>query len=186
MKAYTQNGKNQLKMQDLSKRNMNVFAGRGDVCRIFIVGLLIIFSSQGIAQTRNVTTVEMKALTPIDYVINSNDNVEEKAIEFYIMGLSEENEIWTMEELLVNQKGIDRARMSSDMSYCVVITLKGSNINEEFIKTLVESKGFKIENYSERWINKPSIQKGVQVFIQDSPRQTKEIEDSKKIKKNKN
>lgn len=173
-------------MRNVSQRNMSLFEGHSDVCRIMIIGLFMILSYQGIAQTRNVTMVEMKALTPIDYVINSNQNIEEKAIEFYIMGLSEENEVWTMEELLANQKGIDRARMSSDMSYCVVITLKGSNINEEFIKILVESKGFKIENYSERWINKPSMEKGVQVFIQDSPRQTKEIEDSKKIKKNKN
>lgn len=127
-------------------------------CRVLIYlnifCVFILLAAQGFAQTRNVTDVIMNPSksSEIEYAVKPI--IEEKALEFFIVGISSENDVWVIEELLMQQAGIDRARISADQSYCIVITLKGSTIDETLVTDLVGSKGFTIEKYSERWIHK--------------------------------
>ena len=171
-------------MPRVSKRNITVIVARKGVNTFICIGLLVLFSYQGFAQSRNITTVVMKPSKSSQYPYNQIE--EEKALEFFIVGIEDEEDVWTAEDLLTSQKGIDRARISGDISFCTAITLKGANIDEEFITTLLASKGFKIENYSERWIHKRTAQKGEKVFIQHSSPQPKKSEQLENQNKNKN
>jgi hypothetical protein len=151
---------------------------------IVCIGLLVLISCQGFAQTRNITEVEIKPSNSSQYPYNQIE--EEKALEFFIVGIEGQEDLMTVEDLLTGQKGIDRARTSGVNNFCTVITLKGSNIGEEFVTALLASKGFKIENYSERWIRKRTARKGERVFIQHSSPQSKKSEQLENQNKNKN
>jgi len=161
-----------MKVMKNKKVNINVFSNRVKVVRGFCICLMLVYGfHDGLAQSNYVTTVTMKPSNSGKELQENKRIEEEKAIEFTIDGIKNENDVWTIEELLTSQKGIDRARIGSDNGYCLVITLKGSGIGEDFITSLLDSKEFGVKNYSERWIAKRFDKPGEPVFIQDSPAQ---------------
>lgn len=167
MKKYITYSTGHLQIQGLPRMGLSI-----------LFCMFLLFSTQGFAQTRNVTEVIMNPSmsSGIEYPVKPV--VEEKALEFFIVGIADENDVWVMEELLMSQPGIDRARISADQAFCLVITLKGSKIDETFITSLVKSKGFSIEKYSERWIHKRVTYVGEEVKMYDPSPQSREGKNS--------
>jgi len=183
MKKLVKNYKRQIKVQRVSLRNSYVFFNAKDLYSALIICLLLIFfAHQGIAQKKHITMVTMKPANPSWNNNSFNKIKEEKRIEFFIIGMNGQEDLWTIEDLLTYQTGIDRSRISGDIGFCTVITLMGSNIGEEFIKTLLESKGFGIQKYSERWINKPTGRVGEKCFIQNTPKSNRGSGNNNKAK----
>jgi len=75
---------------------------------------------------------------------------ENKSIGFFVTGMKSEKDARTIENLLTKQKGIYYPRANYNSSYCAFVILKESDIGEAFVKKLLESAGFGINNYSER------------------------------------
>ena len=124
----------------------------------FFICLSISFAQPCLAQTGNSTTVQLKA---IDIGINnskSRDITENKTIGFFITGMKSEKDARAIENLLTKQKGIYYPRANYNSSYCAFVTLKESDIGEAFVKKLLESAGFGINNYRERIIIPHQIQ----------------------------
>ena len=123
--------------------------------------LLLLFSQLCLAQTGNrelnsrdtinsVSTVQLKTS---DIGINNSipgNYTENKNIGFFVNGMKSEKDARTIENLLNKQKGIYYPRANYNSSYCAFIIPKGSNIDEAYVKELLKSAGFGINDYSER------------------------------------
>ena len=131
-----------------------------------LIGILIFFGGETSAQSTEVITLKSKTSNTGDEQ-NITAPKEEKTIEFVIIGMTVEHDKIAAEELLVNEKGIDRARLSAVNNHCTVITLQGYSVDELYIKNLLESKGLSMRNYVEKWINKPYTSPGDKVYIQE-------------------
>lgn len=64
--------------------------------------------------------------------------------------MKSEEDARTIEKLLYKQMEINYPRASYNSSYCAFVVFKESEINEAFVRKLLESAGFGINNYSER------------------------------------
>ena len=116
----------------------------------FFICLSVFLSQPCLAQTGNSTTVQLKAL---DIGINnsrSENLTENKSIGFFLTGMKSEEDARVIENLLNKQNGIYYPRANYNSSYCAFVVFKDSDINEAFVKKVLESTGFGINNYSER------------------------------------
>lgn len=131
---------------------------------------LLLLGAQSFAQSKETKVTLKPGSTKVDNT-DPNEIEEEKSIEFYIVGIKDENDVWAVEDLLTKQKGIDRARVAGNNGFCTVITLKGSDISEKDIMALMSALRFTINNYSERWIAQKFSKPGERVYIQETPSQ---------------
>ncbi|PCH65873.1 MAG: hypothetical protein COC01_09185 [Bacteroidetes bacterium] len=153
--------KKSISKNKLNLLNREVYTGFWSRISIQVfICLLIIFSQPSLAQTGKSSAVKMKVT---DIGINNarpGNVTENKSIGFFITGMKSEDDAGTIENLLYKQKGIYSPRASYNASYCAFVVLKESGINEAFVKNLLESAGFGINNYLER-ISKNLINKKV-------------------------
>lgn len=116
----------------------------------FFICLIIIFSQPCFAQTGNSSTVQLKAHDIGTNNFKPGNVTENKSIGFFVTGMKNEEDARTIEELLYKHMEINYPRANYNSSYCAFVVFKESEINEAFVKKLLESAGFGINNYSER------------------------------------
>lgn len=116
----------------------------------FFICLIIIFSQPCLGQTGNSSIVQLKAHDIGTNNFKSGHVTENKSIGFFVTGMKSEEDARTIEKLLYKHMEINYPRANYNSSYCAFVVFKESEINEAFIKKLLESAGFGINNYSER------------------------------------
>ncbi len=116
----------------------------------FFICLSLFFSQPCLAQTGNRSTVQLRVTDIGTNNSRSGKVTENKSIGFFVTGMKSEEDARTIENLLIKQEGIYYPRANYNSSYCAFVILKESDIGETFVKKLLESAGFGINNYSER------------------------------------
>ena len=104
----------------------------------FLICMLILFGYRGMAQTENSSMVQLKVTDTRTNNSKSGNVTENKSIGFFISGMKSEEDARTIEILLNNQKGIYGPRANYNASYCAFVTQKESDIDETFVKKLLD------------------------------------------------
>ena len=117
---------------------------------VFIVWVALIAVPSGFAQ-ENYSTVQLNGT---DHNLNVKI-VEEHCIDFYVIGMMNDQDAVIAEDVLADHIGINRARANFTSRRGQVITLMSSGVNEQTLADLLATVGFTIRNFSVRVINTP-------------------------------